>query len=381
MISAGWWESWRGGPRQLPDLPRGRGRSYWTLAAQVLVVADHVPPALSQSVRVVYLVKSAGVPVDVPVEGLADGDVPRSGVDPVVEPPMPEPEPLELGALDPPTPDDVPVPPDAPVLPDTPVPELPAAPLAPPAPLAPAALEPPALLPPVPVWAAASAGARPMTAIKSAKMTFFMGPPWGLNCSVGWQQYPGPRGERRANEISAKRGYTAAIEKTRRAWASRSAASTASGLSARAKMKPRYCQPSGSGTSSWPTWAVIATSSTPGTVAAASCPCTAASRPARGIGIIMTPAGRRSRTSDAMGQPSAWRRMISSSVMPVPKRSVREQSPPMDRAATSSTHGPSSFTRSSAWTGPSLRPRAAQAAAATASMLRCTSAGSREGVM
>src|SRR5678816_1779134 len=50
--------------------------------------------------------------------------------------------------------------------------------------------------------------------------------------------------------------------------------------------------------------------------------------------------------------------MISSSVMPVPKRSVREQRPPIERAATSSTHGPASLKRSSACTGPSTSPGA-----------------------
>ena len=56
--------------------------------------------------------------------------------------------------------------------------------------------------------------------------------------------------------------------------------------------------------------------------------------------------------------PRAWRRISSSSDIPVPKRSVREQSPPIERAATSMIHAPSPLTRSSAWTGPSLRPSA-----------------------
>ena len=38
--------------------------------------------------------------------------------------------------------------------------------------------------------------------------------------------------------------------------------------------------------------------------------------------------------------PRAWRRISSSRVSPVPKRSVREQSPPIDRAAISTTQGP-----------------------------------------
>ena len=94
----------------------------------------------------------------------------------------------------------------------------------------------------------------------------------------------------------------------------------------------------------------------------------------------MTPAGRRSRTSVSIGRPSAWRRMISSSVTPVPKRSVREHRPPIERAATSSTHGPASLTRSSACTGPSTSPSAVQAEAATRSIACCTAAGKREGV-
>ena len=57
--------------------------------------------------------------------------------------------------------------------------------------------------------------------------------------------------------------------------------------------------PPGSGTSSWPTWALIVTSSMPGTASAASRPRVARSTPPRGIGIIMTPAGRRSRSSES----------------------------------------------------------------------------------
>jgi hypothetical protein len=72
--------------------------------------------------------------------------------------------------------------------------------------------------------------------------------------------------------------------------------------------------------------------------------------------------------------------MISSSDMPVPKRSVREHRPPIERAATSSTHGPPSLKRSSACTGPSTSPRAVQAEAATRSIACCTAAGKREGV-
>jgi hypothetical protein len=150
----------------------------------MLVVALHVPPAFSQSARVVYcdivsLLEPDDVPDDVPVlppeDGLAEGDVALSPAEPVdgaVAPP-------ELGLAE--------VPPvlvevsDEPEVPD--VPELPAAPPAPLEPLLePAAPDaPPALpLPPEapPACATESAGARPMTATRNAKMTFFMGPPW-----------------------------------------------------------------------------------------------------------------------------------------------------------------------------------------------------------
>ena len=46
------------------------------------------------------------------------------------------------------------------------------------------------------------------------------------------------------------RRLSQAISNARRAWARRSACSTSSGASPRAKMKPRYCQPSGKGTTS-----------------------------------------------------------------------------------------------------------------------------------
>ena len=99
-------------------------------------------------------------------------------------------------------------------------------------------------------------------------------------------------------------------------------------------------------------------SSIPSTALAASCPRTSSRIPPRGIGIIMTPAGFRSRSRLSISIPRAWRRINSSRVRPVPKRSVREQSPPIERAAISITQGPASFTLSSAWMGPSLNPRA-----------------------
>ena len=78
--------------------------------------------------------------------------------------------------------------------------------------------------------------------------------------------------------------------------------------------------------------------------------------------------------------PSAWRMTSSSSETPAPKRSVREQRPPIVRAATSTIQGPCSFTRSSAWIGPSASPSARAAQRASAAIAAWTSAGSREGV-
>jgi len=52
-------------------------------------------------------------------------------------------------------------------------------------------------------------------------------------------------------------------------------------------------------------------------------------------------------------------------------RSVREQRPPMDRAAISISQGPAAFTRSSAWTGPSGK------AGSDPGCLRCRRALSR----
>ena len=85
--------------------------------------------------------------------------------------------------------------------------------------------------------------------------------------------------------------------------------------------------------------------------------------PARGIGIIMTPAAAASRSSARIARPSACRRISSSSDIPVPNRSVREQSPPIERAAISMTAtAPRRPRRSSAWTGPSAGPSARAAA-------------------
>src|SRR5712691_10790929 len=136
MTSAGWSVSWRGGPRQLAD--RSCALAYCALAAQVLVATDHVPPAFSQSAWVVYVENESDVSLEAPdgvlgppVEGLA------AGAEPVVAP-------LDGAELE---------------------------------------LSLDESLPPVAPTAPASAGARPMTATKSAKLTFFMDPPWGSNAS------------------------------------------------------------------------------------------------------------------------------------------------------------------------------------------------------
>src|SRR2546427_737085 len=135
-----------------------------------------------------------------------------------------------------------------------------------------------------------------------------------------------------------------AITNVKRLWASRSAVSTAAGVSPRAKMNPGYRDPSGNGISRSPGCAVICTSSTSGTRFASATPRASRNVPAPGIGIIMTPAARRSRWSEGMAIPRAWRRMISSSEIPLsPNRSTAEQRPPIGRAASSISHGPFSL--------------------------------------
>ena len=73
-------------------------------------------------------------------------------------------------------------------------------------------------------------------------------------------------------------------------------------------------------------------------------------------------AGRRRLAAQVVERrvPSAWRRITSSRLTPTPKRSEREHSPPIERAASSSTHTRSRPTRSSAWIGPSRSPSAAR---------------------
>ena len=79
----------------------------------------------------------------------------------------------------------------------------------------------------------------------------------------------------------------------------------------------------------------------PSTARASSCPSTARSTPAAGIGIIITPGRRRlPRAGPSSPRPRAWRRITCSRLTPAPKRSAREHSPPIERAASSSTLTP-----------------------------------------
>ncbi len=58
------------------------------------------------------------------------------------------------------------------------------------------------------------------------------------------------------------------------------------------------------------------------------------------MGSIITPEACDSLRTEASGSPMACATTSSSRDAPVPKRSARAQSPPMVRAATSSTTGP-----------------------------------------
>ena len=146
-------------------------------------------------------------------------------------------------------------------------------------------------------------------------------------------------------------------------------------------MKPRYREPSGSGTSSWPAWALIVTSSIPGTASAASRPCTAWSTPPRGIGIIMTPAGRRSRSSESSSIPSAWRMTSSSSEMPGAE-AERPRAEAADRAGGHLDHPRSLLVHPQLGVDRPLGEpeRPAPPSAPRRAIAACTSGGSREGV-
>ena len=81
---------------------------------------------------------------------------------------------------------------------------------------------------------------------------------------------------------------------------------------------------------------------------------------------MSTPDAPARRRSPRAGRPRAWAITSSSSERPVENESARAHSPPIVRAATSITAARPSCTRTSAWTGPSTRPRAAVAAAVAA---------------
>jgi hypothetical protein len=107
------------------------------LLLHLLAVADHMPPAFSQSALVVYCEKSVDVP-----DGLADGDVDEEPLD---EPPLDEP-----GMLPPPAPLPLEVP-DGLLEPELPEP-----------------------LPLPPVWAAANAGTKAMAPTRSMTINLYM---------------------------------------------------------------------------------------------------------------------------------------------------------------------------------------------------------------
>ena len=138
--------------------------------------------------------------------------------------------------------------------------------------------------------------------------------------------------------------------------------------------------PSGNGTRRSPGRTEMTTSSTPGTAFASATPVTPWSVPAFGIGSITTPEAPPDLSRLGIGSPAACRKSSSSSDKPTPKRRVREQRPPMERAATSRIQGPFSLRRSSAWMGPSVSPSAAAALAAQSTTSRWRSAGNLEGV-
>jgi hypothetical protein len=97
---------------------------------------------------------------------------------------------------------------------------------------------------------------------------------------------------------------------------------------------------------------------------------------------MRTPLATGSRCRDFLRCPIALRRINDSSVVPIrPKLRLREQSPPMDRAATSMIRARSPSTRNSTCTGPDVSPRARIAAAATRSASAIDPSGRRDGVM
>ena len=133
--------------------------------------------------------------------------------------------------------------------------------------------------------------------------------------------------------------------------------------------------------SSYPSLTVTDTSQIPGIRLAAITPSTRRSVPAPGVGIISTPAARpESRNATSGARPSARCSTRCSRLVPDPNVNSRAQSPPMVRAAISMIHASPSWRRSSACTGPSVSPYAAQPARTRSAASVWTGRGSREGV-
>ncbi len=117
-----------------------------------------------------------------------------------------------------------------------------------------------------------------------------------------------------------------------------------------------------------------------GTARAAATPRTSSSTPRLRMGNMSTPAARFSLGGGSAALPSAWRSTSSSSVTPTPKRRARPHRPPMLRAAISRMRGPQGDSRSSACTGPSTSPSAAQPSDTARATASCKGAACREGV-
>ena len=100
---------------------------------------------------------------------------------------------------------------------------------------------------------------------------------------------------------------------------------------------------------------------------------------ATGIGIIMTPLAMLDGVG-SNGSRSACRKITSSSRKPPAGVTGREQRPPIDRGAISTTKIPSALTRASAWIGPIVRPMVAAAAVTCAAISWWRRRGRRDGV-
>ncbi len=165
------------------------------------------------------------------------------------------------------------------------------------------------------------------------------------------------------------------------ACASRSAASARSGVRRAAEEESQVARSLRQGHERSARRAIeIVTSSMSGTARAASRPRTSLEHPGSGSGSSGRPPPAPPAAAPAFPAAARGEGSSSSSDMPVPNRRVREQSPPIERAAISINHGPASFTRSSAWTGPSRSPSASAPCEATRTICSCVSSGSRDGV-